>query len=477
MAMDSTIAERNASRWALVGLSLAMLMPSLATSAANVALPSFARTYGVSFEATQWIALSYLLTVTALIAAVGRMGDILGRRRLLLIGIAIFAAGSLISGITPSVELLIAARVIQGTGAATMMALTMPFVSDVVPTERTGSAMGLLGTMSAAGTTLGPAVGGLLIASFGGASIFLMNVPLAMLGMLIVLQFLPEDGVRPEPSPNFDVAGALLLAAALTAYAMGMTANHGHFSLLNVALLIGASAAILGFVSVEARVSSPLIRLGLLRDRSLVAGLLTSAIVSTVIMATLIVGPFYLTGVMGLSTASAGLALAVGPLVAAMAGVPAGRLVDRLGTTRTTQGALLGLMAGASALSVSPPTFGLAGYLAPIVVMTASYGLFQAANNTAIMAATVSTERGVVSGVINLSRNIGLVTGASAMGEVFAWNTGVLDAATAGSDAVAAGMQATFAVAAVLVAAALLITIRAASAATGPRAPECASRT
>ena len=109
--------------------------------------------------------------------------------------------------------------------------------------------------------------------------------------------------------------------------------------------------------------------------------------------------------------------------------------------------------------------------------MTASYGLFQAANNTAIMAATVSTERGVVSGVINLSRNIGLVTGASAMGEVFAWNTGVLDAATAGSDAVAAGMQATFAVAAVLVAAALLITIRAASAATGPRAPECASRT
>jgi MFS family permease len=475
METGSTTTLQGASRWALAGLSLAMLMPSLATSTANAALPSLAHAFGVTFQTTQWIVLGYLLTVTALIAAAGRLGDILGRRRLFLNGMAIFAVGSLLSGIAPSVELLILARVVQGAGAATMMALTMAFVSDVVPTERTGSAMGLLGTMSAVGTTLGPALGGLLIASFGGGTIFLINIPLAALAMMIASRFLPKDGPRRASLPGFDFAGMGLLAVALTAYAMAMTLGRGHFGVLNAALLIAALAAISGFVAVEARASSPLIRLELFHDRLRVAGLSTSAIVSTVMMATLIVGPFYLTRVLGLGTASAGLALAVGPLVAALAGVPAGTLVDRLGTARATLGGLLGLAAGATVLSIVPPTFGLAGYLAPIVMMTAGYGLFQAANNTAIMAGTSSTERGIVSGVLSLSRNIGLVIGASAMGGVFAVGADVRDLANAGSNAVAAGMHAAFAVAAVLALAALLITLRTASGATESRTIESVS--
>jgi MFS family permease len=367
----------------------------------------------------------------------------------------------LISGVAPSIEILIAARVVKGAGAATKMSLSMAFVGEVVPPDRTGRAMGLLGTMSAVGTTLGPALGGLLIAWLGIRAIFLINVPLAAAAMLIAARRLPKDPPRPAPgSSRFDFAGTGLLAIGLMGYALAMTLGRGHFGLLNVAMLTAAFAASIGFVAVERRVSSPLIRMQLFRDRALVAGLFSSMIVSTVMMATLIVGPFYLAKVMGLGAASAGLILAVGPLVAALAGVPAGGLVDRFGTRRATCGGLATLAAGAAALSAVPPTFGIGGYLAPIVIMTAGYGLFQAANNTAIMSGTGPAEHGVVSGMINLSRNLGLATGASAMGAVFTCGTGTPDIMTAGSKAVAAGMHATFAVAAALVTLSLLIALR-----------------
>ena len=417
MEQVSNPRRRRSASWTLVGLSLTMLMPSLATSTANVALPSLARTFSASFQATQWIVLSYLLTITALIVAVGHLGDVVGRRRLLLIGTLIFAGGSLLSGLSPSVELLIAARVIQGFGAAIMMALTMAFVGAVVSSERTGSAMGLLGTMSGVGTTLGPALGGLLIGWAGSRAIFLINVPLAVIALLIAARTLPRDLPRAvQSSSHFDFVGMGLLAAALAAYALSMTLGHGRFGLLNIGTLVAAFAAGIAFVAVESQVASPLIRLELFRNRALSTGLATNMIVSTVMMATLVVGPFYLAKVIGLGPATAGLVLAVGPLVAAMVGVPAGWLVDRFGTERAALGGLMALATGAAALSIIPAMFGIAGYVVPIAAMTTGYGLFQAANNTRIMTGTSAAERGIVSGVLNLSRNLGLVTGASAMG-------------------------------------------------------------
>lgn len=456
-------ASQRFSRWTLVGLSLTMLMPSLATSTANVALPNIARTFAASFQAVQWVVLSYLLTITALVVAVGGLGDILGRRRLLLAGIAIFALGSLLSGISPSLELLIAARVLQGFGAAIMMALTMAFVGAVVPAERTGSAMGLLGTMSAVGTTLGPALGGLLIAWAGGKAIFLVNVPLAAISLLITFRTLPQDLPRTAPaSSRFDFIGMVLLVTALIAYALAMTLGRGQFGSLNVAILVAAFAAAIAFASVEARVPYPLVGMELFRSQALVAGLSANMIVSTVMMSTLIVGPFYLAKVIGLGPASAGLALAVGPLVATVVGVPAGRLVDRFSAESAALGGLSALATGAAALSLVPAAFGIAGYVVPIMIMTAGYGLFQAANSTKIMMGVSVAERGIVSGALSLSRNLGLVTGGSAMGAIFAWGTAA-DVVTASPGAIIAGMHSTFVVAAILIAVSLLILRRAAS--------------
>ncbi len=144
----------------LTSLALGMLLPSLGTSIANVALPTFAEAFSATFQQVQWIVLAYLLATTTLIVGVGRMGDLFGRRRLLMAGIAIFNVASVLASLVPRLELLVAARALQGVGAAIMMALTMAMVSAVVPKTRTGRAMGLLGTMSAVGTALGPSLGG-----------------------------------------------------------------------------------------------------------------------------------------------------------------------------------------------------------------------------------------------------------------------------------------------------------------------------
>jgi len=152
---------------ALAGLSLTILLSSLGTSIANIALPTLAQHFAAPFPHVQWVVLAYLLASTVLIAGIGRLGDLFGRRRLLLAGLVVFSAASLLAGFSPSLPFLIAVRAVQGAGAAAMMALAMAFVSETVQKERIGSTMGLLGTMSAVGTALGPSLGGLLISTFG----------------------------------------------------------------------------------------------------------------------------------------------------------------------------------------------------------------------------------------------------------------------------------------------------------------------
>lgn len=143
-----------------------MLMSSLGTSVANVALPTLSQAFSASFQKVQWVVLAYLLAITTLIVSVGRLGDVIGRRQLLLSGIVLFTVASVGCALAPSLGLLIAARATQGLGGAIMMALTLAFVSETVPKAETGSAMGLLGTMSAIGTALGPSLGGALIGTF-----------------------------------------------------------------------------------------------------------------------------------------------------------------------------------------------------------------------------------------------------------------------------------------------------------------------
>jgi EmrB/QacA subfamily drug resistance transporter len=445
-------------RGALAALSLSMLLSSLGTSIANVSLPTLAQAFGAAFQAVQWIVLAYLLAVTALIVGAGRLGDIIGRRRLLLAGIVVFTTASLVCGFAGTLWLLIAARAAQGVGAAAMMALTLAFVGQIVPKDQMGRAMGLLGTTSAIGTALGPSLGGVLIAAFGWPAIFLVNLPLGLVAILLARNYLPRD--RPAATKRgirFDWLGTFLLALALAAYALAMTVGRGHWGKLNFALLAMAGISTGFFVLAEAKVPAPLLRLALLRDRGLAVGWATSALVATVMMTTLVVGPFYLSLALGLKSASVGMVLSVGPLVAAIMGIPAGRMADRLGAARVMNFGLAGITTGAIGLALLPAPNALVAYVLPMVVMTVSYAFFQAANNTAVMREVPADQRGLVSGMLNLARNLGLITGASVMGAVFAFAAQATDVTQAPPAAIATGMRATFAFAAVLMLVALAV--------------------
>ena len=387
-------------RGALAGLSLCMLLAALGTSIANVGLPQMAEGFTAAFAAVQWVVLSYLLAITAVLVGVGRLGDRFGHRRLLLAGVAVFAVACALCSAAPSLGALVAARALQGLGAATMMAMTMALVTATVPKEQTGRVMGLLGTMSAVGTGLGPAIGGALIAASGWRALFLVMLPLAALAFVLVQR---TQADRDPPPP----AG--------------------------------------GRVSVFSA----------LHDRALGAGLGMSTLVAAVMMTTLVAGPFYLSHGLGLDPTPMGLAMAVGPCVAALAGIPAGRLTDRWGSYATTLGGLLCMLAGCLMLVLLP--LGAAGYIGALVILTLGYAHFQAANNTAVMSNLSADRRGVIAGWLNLSRNLGLIIGAWALGAVFAWGTGDLQSALPA--AVGQGLRVTFAVAAGLVVLALLLAL------------------
>lgn len=377
----------SSSRGALVSLSLSMLLASLGTSIANVGLPSLAQAFEVSFHAVQWVVLAYLLAITAVIVSAGRLGDQLGRRRLLLAGLLLFAVACGLCGVAPTLEWLVGARVLQGLGAAVMMAMALAMVGDTVNKARTGRVMGLLGTMSAVGTAMGPSVGGVLLGLWGWRAVFLVGVPLGLLAAALAYRYLPTDQARTS------ISGGLGLRMAL-------------------------------------------------QDAPLRAGLAMSALIAAVIMATFVVGPFYLSRGLGLDTAWMGLAMAVGPCVTAVSGIPAGRLTDRFGSQRMTFAGLALLACGALALSFAS---GLFAYLGALVILTCGYSLFQAANNTAVMSDVDASRRGTVSGLLNLSRNLGLIIGASALGAVFAWATP--NVIHASPQSVANGLHTTFAVA------------------------------
>ncbi|MGV8932840.1 MAG: MFS transporter [Luteimonas sp.] len=444
--------------WTLACLGTTMLLSSLGTSIAIVALPTFVVAFDTSFHAVQWVVLAYLLAVTTLIVSIGQLGDLFGRRRLMMAGIALFTAASVASGASTELWILVAARAVQGLGAAIMMALAMALVGDSVPKERVGRAMGFLGTTSAAGSALGPPLGGLLIAAFGWPSLFFMNVPLGLLALVLAYRFLPRDLPRGSPV-RFDLLGSSILAIVLATYALSMTLGRGSFGAINAVLLCAALGGAFLFVVIESRLLSPLIRPALLRDRNISTGFAMSALVTTVAMTTLVVGPFYLTIALGLSPIAMGMVMTAGPLVATLAGMPAGRGVEQYGARRMTVVGVAIMTAGCSVLAVLPVAWGVIGYVLPLATTTVGFAIFQAANNTVVVTGVDARDRGVAAGLLSLSRNLGMITGASAMGAVFSAAAGKADVAAGDGASIAIGMNVTFAAAALLAVIALALAI------------------
>lgn len=382
-------------------LALSMGLASLGTSIANIALPALVEAFAAPFAQVQAVVVAYLATLTISVVVAGRLGDRCGLKPMLLAGVGLFAIASLLCAVAPTLWLLIGARALQGIGAAFMMTLSMALMRQTASEDRVGRAMGLLGTVSALGTALGPSLGGLLIPVTGWRGIFWVQAPLAAIALLLAIIVLPADSrAAKAPSPRL-------------------------WSVLN---------------------------------RAIAPSLFVNLLVAAVMMTTLVVGPFYLGLGLGLKATQVGFVMAIGPVISIFSGVPSGRLVDAWGSGRVLAIGLTLLTAGGFLLALLPNLIGIVGYVVAIVVLTPGYQLFQAANNTAALADIPSDRRGTVSGLLSLSRNIGLIAGASAMGAVFAFGVGTGDFTHAAPTAIAAGMRLTFLLAGGMMIVAMLAT-------------------
>jgi MFS family permease len=404
MEQTASHAANKANRGITATLALSMLLASLGTSIANIALPTLAEAFSAPFPAVQGVVVAYLAALTVSTVAAGRLGDSYGLRRMYLVGLGVFFVASLLCGLAPNLWLLIGARAIQGAGAACLMTLAMALMRETASKERLGRAMGLLGTVSALGTALGPSVGGALIVMTGWRGIFLIQTPLAALALVFALASLPRG--------------------------------------------------------VEKRIE-PTVRFQALLDMNLVPNLVVNLLVAAMMMTTLVVGPFYLGRGIGLKEALVGAVMSVGPAISIFSGLPAGRAVDAWGAQRIVGLGLALLAAGALLLSILPDMLGVVGYVFAIAVLTPGYQLFQAANNTTVLADVAKDRRGMVSGLLTLSRNIGLIAGASVMGAVFIFGAGTDDFIHASPLAIAGGMRLTFLFAAGMMIFAIIVVFRA----------------
>lgn len=439
---------------AIAGLSATIFLSSLGGSVVNVGLPTLSRAFAISFPQAQWIVIAYFLAVISLIVNAGRLADSVGRQRLILAGLALFGLASIGAGAASSFWFLIGARALQGVGGAIMLVLAFALVCDIVRPERLGSALGLLAAMSGLGTAAGPSLGGLLIAVSGWRALFLVNVPVCIAIAWMIYRTVPRT-LHPEATPwRPDWAGTALLISALCAYCYAATPASGHFATGNAIALTLAVAAAAAFILVERRAADPLLRLGMFRDVVLCGNLAMSVIGSAVIMATLVVGPFYLVEGLRMKPVQAGLILSAGPVISVIAGVPIGRLVDRLGIAAMSISGLVIMGAGTMALALGEGIVGLPRFVGAMIAVMGGYGAFQIANNAAVMAKSSSGTRGNFAGMINLSRNIGLVTGASVMASIF---SATAHDQTSPGLAAAHGLRATFAAAAGMVAVAVAI--------------------
>jgi len=388
--MTSTgFVERDfATFWRFAALGIATLLPTFGMSIANVALPTFSLAFSAQLTTVQWVVSAYLLALTLFSIVAGRVADSFGAKPSLLFGYAIFLLGAFLCWSSQSLWMLIVGRVVQGTGAAFLAVVAIALAKQSAKDNSVGRAMGLLGTMTAVGTALGPSVGGLVIEFFGWRALF------ALLGI-------------------FGILGALMSVCVLSDVGKEKTR----------------------MVHAE----SPKAKLA-----KYIAPAIANSLVAVIMMTTFIAGPFYLTYVLGYSEGAVGLVMAIGPLISILSGFPSGMLVDRIGANRVTQLGLGFVFCGALAFVFLPATWTLAGYVIALIVLTPGYQLFLSANNTALMNDVADSHRGFVSGLLNMSRNAGLIVGATAIAAVFTIGAGTSILANAAAESIGAAFQLVF---------------------------------
>jgi EmrB/QacA subfamily drug resistance transporter len=402
--------------WPLVAICAGTFMLLVDVTIVNVALPAMARGLHTTFQDLQWVIDLYALVLAALVLTVGSIADIVGRRRIYLLGLVIFAASSLMCGLAGNADLLIAARGVQGLGAAAMFATTMALISSSYSGRDRGIAFGAWGAVNGAAAAAGPIVGGLLTTHFGWRWIFLVNLPISVAAVALTLLVVDESR---DPHPRgVDLPGmaSFTAAAAAVTYALirGDWAS-GH----TLVLLAAAAAALAVFIVIERRRQNPMLDLSLLRNTSFTAMLIAGALLSAAAWAPMTYESLWLQSVLGLTAIQAGLVVLPCSLAAFIVSGAIGRVLDKVSPRLLIGTGLLIIAAGALAQAVIRTGSGWAVVVPGLALVGVGAGLSIAPLSATAMAAVPRARAGMAAGAVSTFRQLGYAFGIAVLGQVF----------------------------------------------------------
>ncbi|MDA8346358.1 MAG: MFS transporter [Thermaerobacter sp.] len=385
------------------------LMVNIDATAVNVALPVMQREFALPIAALQWVVTSYLLVITGVLPLTGQVADLVGRKRLFVLGIGAFTLGSVLAALSSGFLPLVGARMLQGIGGAIIQANVMAIVVLTFPIEGRGKALGMIGSVVAAGTLAGPPIGGLLTALYGWPSIFWVNLPIGVWGIWASWRYLPafprDHGLSLR---RLDWFGAGLFLAATTLLQFGLSNLH---QVVGLWLLLLTALAMAVFIRHERSAARPVMPLRLFAIapfwRNMVAGMAYWLLM----MAPSLLMPFYLRLVLREPIAVVGLSLipqALGMIVVSPFG---GQLVDRLGVLLPGRVGLALFMVSDAALALLPANPPLWAVMLILLAIGTASGLYNAPNNTAVLNSVPAKDTGLASSLLAVQRNLGRSVG------------------------------------------------------------------
>ncbi len=411
-------------KWTVLALSgAATFMTTLDGSIVNIGLPSIANTFHVGLSgAVEWIIIGYLVIIAATLLTWGRLADMIGRKPIFLTGLIVFIIGSALSGLAPSLSLLILARLFQGIGGALIFSVNIAMITSTFPRNERGLALGLNAVVVSLGVAAGPTIGGIITQYLTWRWIFYVNVPICAIVLLASLYLYREQGTPGKLHQRFDPIGALVLAIGLAALTLGLSFGQ-EWGWLSVGTLIslGVSFVMLTVgVYVEKRVEQPIVNLSLITNRVFALANISFMLCMMALFAPGFLLPFYFEELRGFSTIQTGLLLTPLPLMLAVAAPLSGALADRFGSRWLSPLGLAIACLGLVLLSQLTTQSSSLDIIWRLAVTGIGQGLFQSPNTRTLMSAAPQHAQGEASGLLSTGRVIGQSMSVALTGTVFA---------------------------------------------------------
>ncbi len=408
-------------KWrALSSVAIGTFMGPLDASVVNIALPYITSSFSTNLTTAEWVIMSYLLVVSSLLLTYGRLGDMFGHKPVYLTGLSIFTVASALCGLSVNIWMLIAARVLQAIGAGMLMAIGPAITSSNFPPHERGQALGLIGSTVAAALAFGPALGGLLVGHFGWRAIFLINLPIGVIGIIWAAKVLrwKKEVIRQV----FDYTGAASLALGLISLLLILSKGQawGWQSPAVIILGIAGLLAIVLFIRVELKASSPMLDLTLFNNRLFSAANVTALLNFMSQYSVFFLLPFYLEKTRHLAPQRMGLLLMSAPLMILIISPLSGRISDRIGSRFLSSSGMFIITIGLFLFSRITPTTSYPLIILALALTGIGTGLFQSPNNNAIMSSVPKNRLGIASGMMATMRVMGILIGIAVSGAIFA---------------------------------------------------------